>query len=212
MTSQRARDRMVQRLMASGIRDPRVLEVMGATPRHLFVDEALAHQAYENIALPIGFGQTISQPYIVARMTEALIQRDIPQRVLELGTGSGYQAAILAQLVDRVISLERVRPLQRRAREVLSQMGLHNISLRHVDGTLGWPEHAPYDGIVLTAAPRRIPDALLLQLSMGGRLLAPVGDEHDTQSLVCITRTERAFFKENLGPVTFVPLLSGEIL
>lgn len=211
MTSQRARDRLSRRLGELGIRDSRVLSVIRATPRHLFVDEALAHRAYENTALPIGFGQTISQPFIVARMTEALLEDELPELVLEVGTGSGYQAAVLAQLVGRVISLERVRPLQRRAREVLSSMRLHNVSLRHTDGTHGWPENAPYDGILLTAAPREIPEPLLLQLKVGGRLLAPVGGEHEIQSLVRITRTPKAFVKDELGPVSFVPLLPGEV-
>ncbi|MFP4245047.1 MAG: protein-L-isoaspartate(D-aspartate) O-methyltransferase, partial [Ectothiorhodospira sp.] len=166
MTSQRARDRLARRLETLGIRDPRVLEVMRATPRHLFVDEALAHRAYENTALPIGFGQTISQPWIVARMTEALLAHDpTPGIVLEVGTGSGYQAAVLSRLAGRVVSLERVRALQRQAREVLSTLGLYNISLRHTDGSQGWPENAPYDAILLTAAPRQIPESLLEQLT-----------------------------------------------
>lgn len=211
MTSQRARDRLAGRLRELGIRDPRVLEVIRATPRHLFVDEALAHRAYENTALPIGFGQTISQPYIVARMTEALLAEASPHMVLEVGTGSGYQAAVLAQLVERVISLERIRPLQRQAREVLSRMRLQNISLRHVDGNHGWPENAPYDAILLTAAPRVIPEALLLQLGMGGQLLAPVGEESGAQTLVRITRTPEAYVRQDLGPVSFVPLLPGEV-
>lgn len=212
MTSQRARDRLARRLETLGIRDPRVLEVMRATPRHLFVDEALAHRAYENTALPIGFGQTISQPWIVARMTEALLAHDpTPGIVLEVGTGSGYQAAVLSRLAGRVVSLERVRALQRQAREVLSTLGLYNISLRHTDGSQGWPENAPYDAILLTAAPRQIPESLLEQLTTGGQLLAPVGEEGGSQCLVRLTRTESGWTRDELGPVSFVPLLPGEV-
>lgn len=210
MTSQRARDRMVQQLRDMGIRDESVLEVMRSTPRHLFVDEALAHRAYDNTPLPIGYEQTISQPFIVARMTEALLEKGTPAKVLEIGTGSGYQAAILAPLVKRVISLERIRPLQRQAREVLSSLNLHNISLRHVDGFGGWPEDAPYDAIMLTAAPEQVPPALLQQLAVGGLLVAPIGGS-GMQTLVRITRTREGFEREELDLVSFVPLLHGEV-
>ncbi|ULX56303.1 protein-L-isoaspartate(D-aspartate) O-methyltransferase [Ectothiorhodosinus mongolicus] len=210
MTSQRSRDRMVRQLKDMGIHDARVLEVMRTTPRHLFVEEGLAHRAYDNTPLPIGYEQTISQPYIVARMTEACLQRGQPQKVLEIGTGSGYQAAVLAQLVPRVVSLERIRPLQRQAREVLNVLKLDNVSLRHVDGFGGWPEDAPYDVILLTAAPVEVPAALLDQLTLGGQLLAPVGAA-GRQNLIRLVKTDQGFEKQDLGAVSFVPLLPGAI-
>lgn len=210
MTSQRSRDRMVRQLKDMGIADMRVLEVMRTTPRHLFVEEGLAHRAYDNTPLPIGYEQTISQPYIVARMTEACLERGQPQKVLEIGTGSGYQAAVLAQLVPRVVSLERIRPLQRQAREVLNILKLDNVSLRHVDGFGGWPEDAPYDVILLTAAPVEVPAVLLDQLALGGQLLAPVGAA-GRQNLIRLVKTEQGFEKQDLGAVSFVPLLPGAI-
>ena len=210
MTSQRSRDRMVRQLKDMGIHDARVLEVMRTTPRHLFVEEGLAHRAYDNTPLPIGYEQTISQPYIVARMTEACLQRGQPQKVLEIGTGSGYQAAVLSQLVPRVVSLERIRPLQRQAREVLNVLKLDNVSLRHVDGFDGWPEDAPYDVILLTAAPVEVPAVLLDQLALGGQLLAPVGAA-GRQNLIRLVKTDQGFEKQDLGAVSFVPLLPGAI-
>lgn len=211
MTSQRTRDRLVRQLEEAGIRNRRVLDVIRHTPRHLFVDEAMASRAYENTALPIGYGQTISQPYVVARMTEALLEGGPRRKVLEVGTGSGYQAAVLAPLVERVYSVERIQGLQRRAREVLSSLRIRNVSLKHSDGGWGWPEQAPFDAIMLTAAPREIPEALLQQLGEGGVLVAPVGDEGGSQKLIRITRTANAFEQEVLESVSFVPMLPGTI-
>jgi protein-L-isoaspartate(D-aspartate) O-methyltransferase len=211
MTSQRTRDRLVRQLEEAGIRNRRVLDVIRHTPRHLFVDEAMASRAYENTALPIGYGQTISQPYVVARMTEALLEGGPRRKVLEVGTGSGYQAAVLAPLVERVYSVERIQGLQRRAREVLSALRIRNVSLKHSDGGWGWPEQAPFDAIMLTAAPREVPEALLQQLGQGGVLVAPVGEEGGTQKLIRITRTANAFEQEVLESVSFVPMLPGTI-
>ena len=209
MTSQRTRDRLVRQLEEAGIRDHRVLEVIASTPRHLFVDEAMSSRAYENTALPIGYGQTISQPYVVARMTEVLLEGGVRARVLEVGTGSGYQAAVLAPLVERVYSVERILGLQRRAREVLSALRIRNVSLKHSDGNWGWPEQGPFDGIVLTAAPREVPGALLGQLAVGGVLVAPVGADGEVQTLMRITRRADAYEQEYLEAVSFVPMLPG---
>lgn len=217
MTSQRTRERLIQRLQEEGIRNMALLEIMRSTPRHIFVDEALASRAYEDTALPIGHGQTISQPYIVARMTEALIGTNPAApplaTVLEIGTGSGYQAAILARLVEQVYSVERIDPLIKLARQRFSELGLRNIRLKHADGTLGWPEYAPYDGIVVTAAPSEVPMALLEQLAMGGRLIIPVGAPVEpsghAQTLLRITRTPEGYQKERLDAVSFVPLVAG---
>ena len=172
------------------------------------MDEALASRAYENIPLPIGHGQTISQPYIVARMTELLLLHGSPKRVLEVGTGSGYQTAVLAQLVDKVYSMERIRALLVSARQRLRSLAIRNVHLQHSDGTWGWPERSPFDAILVTAAPGEIPQSLLDQLKLGGRMVAPVG-EQDAQNLVVITRTEESFEEELVEPVSFVPLLSG---
>lgn len=207
MTSQRTRDRLIQRLVDEGIKNQRVLDVIRNTPRHIFVDEALASRSYEDTALPIGHGQTISQPFIVARMTEALLATD-PHKVLEVGTGSGYQTAVLAQLVDEVYSVERIRPLQEQARRRFIEMRLGNIRLNLSDGGWGWEEHAPFDGILVTAAPVEIPQSLLDQLAVGGRLVIPVGPRGN-QQLVQVTRTESGFDHETLDMVSFVPLLSG---
>ncbi|OOC10127.1 MULTISPECIES: protein-L-isoaspartate(D-aspartate) O-methyltransferase [Thioalkalivibrio] len=209
LTSGRARDRLVRILEQQGIRDPRVLEAIRSVPRHLFVEEALSHRAYENIALPIGHRQTISQPFIVARMTEALLEGGPVSTVLEIGTGSGYQAAVLAQIVDRVYSIERIQALTRSARELLSRLGINNVNLRHGDGAEGWPEKTPYDGIILTAAPREVPETLLTQLAPGGRLVAPVEGPDGRQQLVRYTRTEEAFVRDVLDAVMFVPMLPG---
>ncbi len=176
MTSRRTRMRLIQRLREEGIADEAVLDIILATPRHIFLDEALAHRAYEDTALPIGHGQTLSQPYIVAKMTEALMRHQ-PRRVLEVGTGSGYQTAILAQLIDEVYSVERIKPLQARARERLRTLSLRNVMLRHADGGIGWSDRGPFDGIMLTAAPKDIPPELLAQLADGGVLIAPVREE-----------------------------------
>lgn len=210
MTSQRTRQRLVDRLRLAGVRNATVLEVIKSTPRHIFVDEALASRAYEDTALPIGYGQTISQPYVVARMTEALLEAGTPQRVLEVGLGSGYQTAVLAQLVTKVCAVERVAALVSRARTRLRELQLHNVQLRHSDGTWGWPEQAPFDGILVTAAPSEIPPALLDQLGVGGRLLIPVGCDR-AQKLIRVTRTPDGYEQEFLEEVSFVPLLGGRV-
>lgn len=209
-TSRRTRERLVRRLADAGISDQRVLAAIAETPRHIFVDEALAHRAYEDTALPIGHGQTISQPYVVARMTEALIADGIPDSVLEIGTGCGYQAAILARLVPRVYSVERIRPLLERARERLRRLKLTNVQLKHADGSFGWPEKGPFSGILAAAAPRSVPEGLLEQLAVDGRLVIPVG-EGDVQDLVLIRRTTGGFERESLARVRFVPLVSGTL-
>lgn len=208
MTSQRTRDRLVARLRAEGIRNLEVLDVIGKTPRHLFVDEALASRAYEDTALPIGYNQTISQPYVVAVMTQLIIA-DKPQKVLEVGTGSGYQAAVLATLVAKVYTVERIEPLAVLARQRFRTMGLRNIRASHTDGSVGLPEFAPYDAIIVTAASETIPEALLEQLADNGRLVIPVGGR-DHQTLSLITRHGDEFERQDLDPVVFVPLLSGQ--
>jgi len=208
MTSQRARDRLAERLRAEGIQNAAVLAAIRGVPRHIFVDEALSSRAYEDAALPIGYGQTISQPYMVARMTEALAAGPALASVLEVGTGSGYQTAVLARVARRVYSVERVQALQAQARERLYALGIHNVRIRHGDGYEGWLEHAPYDGIVVTAAPGRVPQALYEQLATGGRLVAPVGGQ-ERQRLLVVTRTAGGFEEESLGPVSFVPMLGG---
>lgn len=211
MTSQRTRDRLVERLRAKGITDERVLEVMRTTPRHLFIDEALAHRAYEDSSLPIGQGQTISQPYIVAKMTEVLLQPGIPDVVLEVGTGSGYQSAVLSRLVPKVYSVERISSLLDRARRCHQAIGLRNIYTRHTGGVWGWPNHAPYPAIMVTAAPEHVPESLLEQLAMGGRMVVPVGTFAGEQMLKVITRTATGFDEQTLDAVRFVPLLDGSI-
>ncbi|WP_455217052.1 protein-L-isoaspartate(D-aspartate) O-methyltransferase, partial [Kaarinaea lacus] len=175
MTSQRTRDRLVTRLQEEGITNRQVLELIRNTPRHIFVDEALASRSYEDTALPIGYGQTISQPYVVARMTSVLLESGPLNKVLEIGTGSGYQAAVLAPLAGEVYSVERIRPLLDQARKRLSELQLRNVRLKYSDGSWGWPEFAPYDAIIATAAPEQVPESLLEQLSIGGRLVMPVG-------------------------------------
>jgi protein-L-isoaspartate(D-aspartate) O-methyltransferase len=208
MTSQRTRDRLVMRLRDGGIRSVAVLDVIRRTPRHFFVDEALASRAYEDTALPIGYNQTISQPFVVAAMTELIIAVQ-PGRVLEVGTGSGYQAAVLAQLVPKVYTVERIEPLVNLARQRFRQLGLRNIRATHSDGTVGLPDFAPYDAIIVTAASEVIPESLLEQLAPdGGRLVIPVGGR-DAQTLTLITRTEAGIERTTLDPVVFVPLLSG---
>lgn len=207
MTSQRTRDRLIERLREKGIRNEQVLEVMRCTPRHLFVDEALSSRAYEDTALPIGFNQTISQPYIVARMTEILLATQ-PQKVLEVGTGSGYQAAVLAQLVPKVYTVERILAMVPLARQRFRELGLRNVSLKQSDGTWGWPQQAPFDAILVAAAPAEIPPALREQLADGGRMVIPVGSGN-SQTLVVITRCGNRFQHENLEAVSFVPLVGG---
>lgn len=208
MTSARTRERLVERLRRSGIADERVLDRIRNVPRHLFVDEALASRAYEDTALPIGLGQTISQPLIVARMTEALLNGGRPEKVLEIGTGCGYQTAVLAPLVGEVYSIERVGALLRRARRQLRDLELHNVRLRHGDGWAGWPAKAPFDGIIVTAAPAETPASLLGQLVDGGRLIIPTGPAGQ-QNLLEITRAGGEFEQRDLGAVSFVPLVPG---
>ncbi len=209
MTSQRTRDRLIARLREKGIDDDRVLNVMSRVPRHLFVDEALASRAYEDDALPIGFGQTISQPYIVALMTSALLGEVVPRRVLEVGTGCGYQTAVLASLIDEVYTVERIEPLLKAARRRLIGLHYHNIHFKFSDGSLGWAEQAPFDAIITTAAAAELPRALKEQLVEGGRLIIPIG-EGGGQELRLITRTEEGFDDQLLELVNFVPLVSGE--
>ncbi|TLY96147.1 MAG: protein-L-isoaspartate(D-aspartate) O-methyltransferase [Gammaproteobacteria bacterium] len=208
MTSARTRDRLVQRLREQGIANLAVLDRIRNVPRHIFVDEALGSRAYEDTALPIGYGQTISQPYIVARMTEALLAAGAADSVLEVGTGCGYQTAVLAPLVARLYTIERIEPLLARARERLRELGVRNVRFRHGDGTLGWRAHAPFDGILVAAAPLTVPEALVKQLRVGGRLVVPVGPEGE-QELVRFTRREQGVQRESLGAVAFVPLLGG---
>lgn len=211
MTSRRTRERLIQRLMDQGISNIHVLDVICNTPRHIFLDEALSTRAYEDTALPIGYNQTLSQPYIVARMTEALLSLGPRQKVLEIGTGSGYQTAVLAQLVSKVYSVERIAPLQEKAAERLRLLNLHhNTFLKHADGTLGWPEKGPFDGIISTAAPRVVPKELLNQLAPSGILIIPVG-MGDVQQLKMISRDGEAdtFTTVVLEDVRFVPLLGG---
>ena len=209
MTSQRTRDRLVTRLRAEGISNEAVLDVIRNTPRHLFVDEALASRAYEDTALPIGYNQTISQPYVVAAMTDLIVSGH-PQKVLEIGTGSGYQAAVLAALVPKIYTVERIEPLAVQARQRFRKLGLRNIRASYTDGTGGLPDFAPYDAIITTAASEQIPQALLDQLSPdGGRLVIPLGGR-DRQTLTLVTRNADSYQQEDLDPVIFVPLLSGQ--
>jgi protein-L-isoaspartate(D-aspartate) O-methyltransferase len=208
MTSRRTRERMTRRLLEQGIRSNKVLDVMSRTPRHIFVDEALSSRAYEDTALPIGFNQTISQPYIVAKMTELLFEFGRLGKVLEIGTGCGYQTAILAQMVDHVYTVERILPLQKKAKDHLWSLKLKNISYLHSDGGWGWPEHAPYDGILVAAAPSEIPEMLLEQMAVGGVMIIPIG-RGGRQELQRVLRTPNGYEVEELEPVTFVPFLAG---
>jgi protein-L-isoaspartate(D-aspartate) O-methyltransferase len=209
MTSQRTRERLIQRLMDQGVSNMAVLDVIRTTPRHLFLDEAMAHRAYEDVALPIGFQQTLSQPYVVARMTELLLAAGPRCRVLEIGTGSGYQTAVLAQLVEEVYSVERIRPLQQKARQRMRKLKLRNVHMNHADGGMGWEERGPFDGILATAAPERIPEELLRQLAPQGRLVIPVGG--DSQHLQVVTRTAEGYETEIVEAVNFVPLRPGTV-
>jgi protein-L-isoaspartate(D-aspartate) O-methyltransferase len=208
MTSARTRDRLVQRLRDQGITNLAVLDRLRNVPRHIFVDEAIASRAYEDTALPIGFGQTISQPYIVARMTEALLEGGPLGKVLEIGTGCGYQTAVLAPLVGRIFSIERIEALFKRARARLKELEIRNTRLKHGDGAKGWKTQAPFDGILIAAAPLTIPESLVDQLAVGGRLIVPVGPEGE-QRLVRLTRREQGVERRVLGSVSFVPLLGG---
>ena len=208
MTSQRTRERLVHRLREEGIGDLKVLNVIREVPRHLFVDEALASRAYEDTALPIGHGQTISQPYIVARMTEALLERTAGDTVVEGGTGAGYEAAVLARLVRRVYSVERIEDLVALARHRFRQLKIRNVRVKHSDGKMGLPEYGPFDAIMVTAAPEGIPRALVAQLRVGGVMILPIGTSEE-QVLVRVTRTEDHYETEFLERVSFVPLLGG---
>lgn len=209
MTSARTRERLVRRLREAGIEDERVLGAIRNTPRHLFIEEALAHQAYDDTALPIGYGQTISQPWVVARMTELLIARKRTGKVLEIGTGCGYQTAILAPFCQQLYSVERIRPLQEQARKRLLQLGLARVQLRHADGGLGWPAEAPFDSILAACARPDIPDDLLAQLADGGRLVMPVGPEDGPQKLTIVDREGDQCRVEKLDTVRFVPFQRG---
>jgi len=208
MTSQRARNRLVEQLRAMGIADEAVLEIIRTTPRHLFVDEALASRAYENTALPIGYGQTISQPYIVAAMSAAIHASGPLDQVLEIGAGCGYQTAVLAQLAGRVFSVERIAALANKLRTRLHELRIANVRVRHGDGFRGWSAHAPYDAILVAAAPTLVPEALLEQLKVGGRLLIPVG-RAGAQDLTLYTRTANGIEQTVLERVSFVPLVEG---
>jgi len=208
MTSARTRDRLVQRLRDQGITNLSVLDRIRNLPRHIFVDEALASRAYEDTALPIGFGQTISQPYIVARMTEALLDGPPLKKVLEVGTGCGYQTAVLAPLVGRIYSIERIAGLQERARERLKELDVRNVRFKVGDGSEGWKSLAPFDGIIVAAAPLVVPEELIAQLAVDGRLIVPAGPEGQ-QQLLRIVRRETGMEKRALGPVSFVPLVGG---
>jgi protein-L-isoaspartate(D-aspartate) O-methyltransferase len=208
MTSQRTRDRMLTRLREQGIKDEVVLSAISAVPRHIFVDEALSIRAYEDVSLPIGFGQTISQPYIVARMSEILRNSAPLTKVLEIGTGCGYQTAVLSRLAKEVYSVERIRPLVMKARGHLRELKCVNVKLDHADGNMGLPQLAPFDGIMVTAAASHIPQDLLDQLAIGGRLVIPVGT--DEQILTLVERTSKYdYHQTKLEPVKFVPLLGG---
>jgi protein-L-isoaspartate(D-aspartate) O-methyltransferase len=212
MTSQRTRARMVERLREQGIHDERVLAAMNAVPRHLFVEEALASRAYDDTALPIGFAQTISQPYVVARMIECLIRGEKhPGKVLEVGTGCGYQAAVLAQVFKEVYSIERIRALLDRARANLLGLRLSNLRLTHGDGYAGLEKAAPFQAIIVAAAAREVPEALVRQLATGGRMVLPLRASHrDAQRLVLIERNGRALIESELDPVRFVPMEAGK--
>ncbi|MCL4158160.1 UNVERIFIED_CONTAM: hypothetical protein GTU68_019773 [Idotea baltica] len=210
MTSQRTRNRMVNRLRDRGIESEAVLETLATVPRHLFVDEAMATRAYEDDALPIGDGQTISQPYAVARMTEVLLEQGPISKVLEVGTGSGYQAAILSQLVDTVFTVERIKNLLDKARHRFRALEYRNVHTRHSDGSWGWATNGPYEAIIVTAAPASVPEPLLDQLEIGGRMIVPVGNQRTQQMLTVITRTRTGFETVELNDVKFVPFLSGK--
>lgn len=204
-------DSLAQLLSQEGIKNTKVLSAIANIPRELFIPDALRHKAYQNTALPIGQGQTISQPYIVARMTELLLQSEnSPQNVLEIGTGSGYQTAVLAQLFQKVFSVERIKTLQFQAKRRMNQLNLHNVAMKHGDGWQGWASKGPFDAIIVTAAASRIPEQLFVQLNQGGRLIIPVGQEN--QQLQCITRHEEEFETQIIEAVRFVPLVPGNII
>ena len=208
MTSQRARDRLCSLLEQHGIKNKALFDVLKKIPRHLFMDEVFASRAYENTALPIGHGQTISQPYTVARMTELLLEGGTPNHVLEIGTGSGYQAAVLGAFIKELHTVEIIEPLYRKSRDLLYQLGYRNIRTHHSDGNMGWEKKAPYEAIIVTAAPENIPDSLLEQLTTGGRLIIPVGKQNDSQKLLVITKkADNTFQTVEHETVQFVPLV-----
>ncbi len=211
MTSQRTRERLLGRLMEQGIKNIPLLDVVRTTPRHIFLDEALSHRAYEDVALPIGYNQTISQPYVVARMTQAVLDTGPVDVVLEIGTGCGYQTAIIAPLAGKVYTVERIKPLLERARKNIKLLNIRNVEFKHADGGQGWAEKGPFDAILTTAAPREVPPELLAQLKDGGRLVIPVGGD-DVQELRLITRKGDDFETRVLDMVRFVPLLHGKML
>lgn len=208
MTSERTRRRLLDRLKSGGIHNQSVLQAIDAVPRHLFVDEALASRAYEDISLPIGYGQTISQPFVVALMTQVAIENGVPGRVLEIGTGCGYQTAVLACLIDEVFTVERIWDLHRLSRDRLFDIGVRNVKCRYGDGFAGWEEHAPYHAILAAAAPTQVPQPLLDQLAVGGRIIMPVG-ERSEQTLLKIIRTPDGYEQQELETVRFVPLVEG---
>ncbi len=208
--SKRSGELLAQKLNNEGIANAEVLQAIAKSPRHIFVPEILAHKAYDNTALPIGQGQTISQPYIVAKMSELLLAGGRPKSILEVGTGSGYQTSILAQLTDKVYSIERIKSLQWQAKRCLRAMDLHNVSMKHGDGWLGWQSKAPFEAIIVTAAPTSVPPALLEQLADGGSLIIPVGEK--TQVLKIITRNGDIFDEQQVEAVRFVPLVAGDLL
>ncbi|RUO68172.1 protein-L-isoaspartate O-methyltransferase [Idiomarina piscisalsi] len=210
MSGQARAKKLIQQLSDLGITNQEVLRVIAETPRHVFMPESLAHKAYENTALPIGNGQTISQPLMVATMTQLLMQHNC-HNVLEIGTGSGYQTAILAQLVDKVFSVERIAQLQYQAKRRLRQLDLHNVSMRHGDGWKGWSSKAPFDGIIVTAAASEVPSDLVAQLADGGVMIIPVGDKDEAQSLTVIRRFGDSVEQQQIGDVRFVPLVKGEL-
>ncbi|MBV1910221.1 MAG: protein-L-isoaspartate(D-aspartate) O-methyltransferase [Kangiellaceae bacterium] len=211
MTSQRTRTRLVNRLRDKGIKEESVLSAIESTPRHIFIDEAMAHRAYEDTALPIGMGQTISQPYIVARMTEILVDSGIMGSVLEIGTGCGYQTSILSQVSFQVYTIERIRVLQKRAIERFKALELNNVTHKHGDGFKGWQQYAPFDAIIVTAAPDNVPPALVEQLAIGGRMVIPVTQPSSNQELLLLEKTEDGMTQISVESVKFVPLLSGTL-
>ena len=208
MTSQRSRNRLVSKLREMGIKNEKVLDIVAETPRHIFIEEALASKAYENSALPIGYGQTISQPFIVALMTQVLIESGQMRKVLEIGFGSGYQTAILSRVSEQVFGVERLSSLVERAREKIWELKISNIHLRHGDGMMGWERHSPYDAILVAAAPRFVPKELLNQLSEGGRLIIPIGID-ENQKLMLYSKTDDEIVEKEIQAVKFVPLLPG---
>jgi len=210
MTSLRTRERMINRLIDQGITNHKILDAMRKVPRHLFVDDALGSRSYEDTALPIGHGQTISQPYIVAKMTELLMGHSHLKNVLEIGTGCGYQTAVLAQLIDHVNTVERIYPLHLQAKNRLWELNIRNVSYLHSDGGWGWSEKSPFDGILVAAAPAEIPEKLLEQMAVGGIMLIPIGKNRGLQKLQRVIRTESGYEVESMEPVSFVPFMSGK--